>query len=172
MQRIVPSLLIAARVLAILAVLALLFTLWMEGIGVGFTCFDTCYTPAQYFTNKAPSAFFSPTPTIVLAALALVVFLVFCLATRQPWRALIVLLHFLVGGLLGIVVLNILVQYGRATVPVDPEGGLLIEHPVMDWARQWAQTIVLLGVVWSGGLACLEWGCRWRRVVSALPSSR
>jgi hypothetical protein len=42
MQRVVPALHIATRVLAILAVLALLFTLWAEGLGVAFTCFDTC----------------------------------------------------------------------------------------------------------------------------------
>jgi hypothetical protein len=94
----------------------------------------------------------------------LVIFLIYCLATRQPWRALIVLLFFLVGGLLGVAALNALVEHGRATVAIDAESGLLIEDSVVAWAEQWAQTVLLLGVVWAGGLACLEWGRRWRRL--------
>ncbi len=163
MQRIVPFLLIATRVLAILAALGLFFTLWAEGLDTGFTCFDTCPTPAQYFPRKIPNALFSLAPCIAFATLALAVFLVYCLATRQPRRALIVLLFFLVFGLLGVTLLNALVQNGRTTVAVDPEVGLLVEHSVMDWADQWAGTVLLLGAAWVGGLACLEWGRRWGR---------
>ena len=164
MQRVALALHITARVLSILAALALLFTLWGEGLGVGFACFDTCYTPQDYFPRQLPFTMFLLTPCAVLAALALVIFLIYCLATRQPWRALIVLLFFLVGGLLGVAALNALVEHGRATVPIDAESGLLIEDSVVAWAEQWAQTVLLLGVVWAGGLACLEWGRRWRRL--------
>jgi len=162
MQRVVPSLLLAARALGILAVLALLFTLWAEGLETGFSCFDTCSPPAQYFPRKVPNALFDLAPCIVLAAVALLVFLVYCLLTRQFWRAFIVLVFFLVVGLLGMSTLDALVRYGRTTVAVDGETGLLVEHSVMDWAHRWAQTVVLLGVVWSGGLVCLQWGHRWR----------
>jgi len=62
------------------------------------------------------------------------------------------------------IALNALVEHGRATVPIDAESGLLIEDSVVAWAEQWAQTVLLLGVVWAGGLACLEWGRRWRRL--------
>jgi hypothetical protein len=170
MRRVIPALHIAARVLATLAALALLFTLWAEGLGVGFTCLDTCYTPEQYFPNKVPSAIFALIPTIVLATLALVAFLVYCLATRQFWRALTVLLFFVIVGLVGVAALNALVQYGRATVAVDPESGLLVDDSVMEWANKWALTVLLFGVVWAGGLACLEWGRRWRRLSQPAPS--
>jgi hypothetical protein len=164
MRRVVPALLIAARVLGILAVLALLFTLWGEFILWGLTCADNCSTPEQYFNGKVPSALFFLGPCIVLAALALALFLVYCLATRQARRAIVVLLFFLVGGFLGVAALTALVEYGRATVPVDVETSLLIERQVVDWARQWALAILLIAVVWSGGLACLEWGHRWDRL--------
>ncbi len=98
-------------------------------------------------------------PCLALATLALALFLTYCLTTRQGWRALIVLLVFLVGGLLGAVALNALLQYGNATRQVT-ESGFLVEGPARAWARQWALAILFLAVVWSGSLACLEWGRR------------
>src|SRR5262245_22380812 len=163
MRRVVSSLLIVARVLGILAVLALLYTSYVVFLLVNFTCFDICPTRERYFPRQLSTAISVLGPCIVLAALALVVFLVYCLATRQIWRAVITLLFFLVVTLIGIAVLNALVDYGRATVPVWPESDILTEHQVMDWANQWALTVLLFGVVWAGGLACLEWGHSWRR---------
>jgi hypothetical protein len=98
-----------------------------------------------------------------LATLTLAFFQTYCLATRQPRRALIVVLVFLVGGLLGAIALNALLQYGRVTRQVT-ESGFLVEGPARAWAPQWALAIVFLAVVWSGGLACLEWSRRWPRL--------
>ena len=170
MQRVAPSLHIAARILATLAVLALLFTLWAEDFDTGFTCFDTCPTPAQYFPDRLPNALLAVAPCIAFAALALVAFLVYCYATRQFWRALTVLLFFVIVGLVGVIALNALVQNGQTTVPVDPESGLLVDGSVMEWAHQWALTVLLLTVVWVGGLASLEWGRRWSRLSQPAPS--
>jgi hypothetical protein len=164
MQRVTPSLHTATRVLTTLAVLALLFTLWAEDFDTRFTCFETCPTPAQYFPWKPPGALFALAPSIVFATLALVAFLVYCFATRQFRRALTVLLFFVIVGLVGVIALDALLQYGQTTVAVDPEGGLLVEDSVMAWANQWALTVLLFAVVWVGGLASLEWGHRWRRV--------
>jgi hypothetical protein len=155
---------IATRVLAILAVLALAFTLWAGSLLVGFTCFDSCPTREQYFPHQLSTAMFLLGPCIVLATLALFVFLAYCLATQQPRRALITLLYFIVVVLLGAVALNALVQYGQATVSVYDESSVLIEDSIVAWARQWTLSILLLGVVWSGGLACLEWSRRWKRL--------
>ena len=170
MQRVAPSLHIAARILATLAALALLFTWWAEDFDTGFTCFEICPTPEQYFPWKVPGALIALALSVVFAALALVAFLVYCFATQQFWRALTVFLFFVIVALVGVVALNALLQYGQTAVAVDPGSGLLVEDSVMAWANQWAVTVLLLAVVWAGGLACLEWGRRWRRLRQPAPS--
>jgi hypothetical protein len=47
MRQVTPALHIAARILALLAALALLFTLWAEDFDTRFTCFETCPFPEQ-----------------------------------------------------------------------------------------------------------------------------
>lgn len=160
MQRVVPSLLIVARVLGILALLAGLFIGYLAaGPVAGFTCFDSCPTRDVFFSTFIPAAMRLMLFCVPLPALALLFFLVYCLATRQPWRALIVLLVFIVGGLLGFVALNGLVEQARTTLPVNEYG--LVDS---SWASMWGRTLLLLAVLWSGGLACLEWGRRWGRL--------
>ncbi|HEY7092537.1 MAG TPA: hypothetical protein VH393_05125, partial [Ktedonobacterales bacterium] len=144
--------------------------LWAEDFDTSFTCFDTCPTPEQYFPWKAPGALFALAPSIAFASLALLAFLIYCFATRQLWRALTVFLFFVIVGLVGVIALNALLQYGQTSVAVDPESGLLAEDSVMEWANQWALTVLLLAVVWVGGLASLEWGRRWRRLSQPAPS--
>jgi hypothetical protein len=162
MQRVVPAVLIASRVLASLAVLvALLEGLLLSTLVVGFTCFDSCPTRAQFFSNRVLGTLTLLSPCIVLAALALALFFVHCFATRQLRRALIVLLFFLLGGLLGVAVLTALAQYGQATPPVDEESDVLVAGPVVAWAQQWGLAVLLIGVVWSGGLSGLQWGREW-----------
>ena len=170
MQRVVPALHIATRVLAILAALALLFTLWAEDFDTSFTCFEMCPFPEQYFPDKLLGALIALAPSSVFAALALGAFLIYCFATQQFWRALTVLLFFVIVGLAGVIALNALLQYGQTTVAVDPDSGLLVEESVTAWANQWALTVLLFAVVWVGGLASLEWGRRWRRLSQPMPS--
>jgi hypothetical protein len=110
--------------------LALLFPLWVEMLGWVFSCFDSCSASAQLVPNNVASVLFALALCIALAAVALALFLVYCLATRQPWRALIVLLFFLLGGLFDVTAVNALVPYGQATVPLHPETDLLFEHRV------------------------------------------
>lgn len=162
MQRIAPSLLVAARVLAILSVLAGLAAGLLANALVTLICFDSCPDAEGYFSMVGPAAARLLTPCIALAALALALFLAYCLATRQFRRAVIVFFVFLVGVLLGVAALNALLQHARATLPV--EDGVLFGHAVVEWARQWALAILLIAGVWSAGLACLEWGRRWERL--------
>ena len=164
MQRVAPALHVTARILATLAALSLLFTWLAEDFDTSFTCFEMCPFPEQYFPDKLLGALIALAPSSVFAALALVAFLIYCFATRQFWRALTVFLFFVIVGLVGVIAINALLQYGQTTVAVDPESGLLVDDSVMDWANQWALTVLLFAVVWVGGLASLEWGQRWRRV--------
>jgi hypothetical protein len=165
MQRVILSLLIASRIVAILAVLAAFFIGYIAaGPVAGFTCFDTCPTRDDFFSTFVPAAVRLMLWCVPVPALALVLFLVYCLATRQLWRALIVLLVFIAGGLLGFAVLNGLVEQARTTLPVNEYG--LVDS---SWASMWGGTLLLVAMLWSGVLACLEWGRRWRR--SSQPTS-
>lgn len=163
MQRAVSAVFIASRILAILAVLAGLAAGLLANALASLICFDTCPPAEGYFSGVGQGAVRLLTPCVALAALALAPFLAYCLATRQLWRAVIVVIFFPVGGLLGTVALNALLQHARATLPVTADG-LLVETPLLAWVRQWALAILLIAVVWSGGLACLEWGRRWVRL--------
>ena len=142
--------------MAILAVLGAFFIGFVAMAGAGFTCFDYCPTRDDFLATFVPAARRLLLWCVPLLALALVLFLVYCLATRQPWRALIVLLVFTAGGLLGFAVLNGLVGQARTTLPVNEYG--LVDS---SWATRWAGTLLLLATIWTGGLACLEWGRRW-----------
>jgi hypothetical protein len=63
MQRIAPSLHFAARVLAILAVVAGLLTGCVVSYAISvFACFDTCSTPDYYFTYTIPAEMRLMTP--------------------------------------------------------------------------------------------------------------
>jgi hypothetical protein len=162
MQQGVSTVHIASRVLASLAVLvALLEGLLLSTAVVGFTCFDSCPTRAQFFSNIVPRTLTFLSPCIVLAAVALALFFVYCFLTQQPRRAFIVLLVFLVGGLLGVTVLTALARYGQATAPVDAESGVLLADAAVAWAELWGVAVLLIGVVWSGGLAGLQWSRAW-----------
>jgi hypothetical protein len=154
--------LIAARVLAILAVLAGLAAGFLANTFTAFTCFDTCPAAEGYISNVGQGAIQLLTPCVALATLALALFLAYCLATRRFRRAVMVFLVFFVGVLLGVAALNALLQHARATLPI--EDGVLFGHAVVEWARQWALAILLIAGVWSGGLPCLEWGRRWERL--------
>jgi hypothetical protein len=157
MQRVVPILLIVVRIAAILAVLGSIFIGLLASMVAGFTCFDTCPTRDDFFATFVPAAMRLLLWCVPLPALALVLFLVYCLATRQPRRALIVLLAFIAGGLLGFAALNGLVEQARTTLPVNEYG--LVDS---SWPARWAGILLVVAMLWSGGLACLEWGRRWR----------
>jgi hypothetical protein len=163
MQRNVPPLLIATRVLAILAVLAGLAAGLLLNVVATLVCIDSCPLARNFPSHLDLNSVGLLIPCLALATLALAFFLAYCLAVRQGWRALIVLLVSLVGGLIGAAALDALLQYGNATSEVT-ESGFLVGGPARAWTRQWALATLFAAVVWSGCLACLEWGRRWRRL--------
>jgi hypothetical protein len=156
MQRFVPALLVASRVLAICAVLAgLIAGLLASTILVGFTCFDSCPSRAD-FLNRMPAEARLLIPCVVLAALALALFLAYCLDTRQQRRANVATLFFLVGGLSGVAALAALVKIAQATLPIN-EDNPQFAQAVVGWAQVWGVSLLLVAVVWSGVLAALQW---------------
>jgi hypothetical protein len=158
MQRSIPFLHAAARVLAIVAVLAGLAVGLLMNAATFIICFDVCPSPDAYFSQSGMDPLSLLTPCVAFAAFAL--FFGYCLATRQRRRALIVFLVLVVGGLVGMTALGALTQHARATLPVT-EGGLLVEGPLTAWAHQFAFAYTVALVVWTGTLAGLEWGRHW-----------
>jgi hypothetical protein len=159
MRQVVQFLPYVTRGLAICAVLAGLAAGLLETFGAGFVCFDTCPTRADYFARLGPTAVLLMTPCIVIEALAMAAFLAYCLATRQPWRAVSSLLILLVGGLVGVAALIALAQHAQATLPVrgSVEGDILVETPLETWAQEWGWALTLVAGAWSGVLAYLQW---------------
>lgn len=159
MRQVVQVLHFASRGLAVCALLAGL-ALGLLGIQfAGFICFDTCPTRDAYFAGLGPRTVRAMTPCLVLAVLAVAIFLLYCLATRQARRVVISLLFLLVGGLVGVAALGALAQHAQATLPVwgGDAGDLLRETPASEWARQWALALTLVWGTWSGILAYLQW---------------
>ncbi len=156
MRRSILALLIMSRVLAVCAVLAgLAAGLLASTILVGFTCFDSCPSRTD-FLSRMPAEARLLIPCVVLAALALLFFLAYCLDTRQPRRANVAILFFLAGGLIGVAALAGLVQIAHATLPIH-EDSPEFAHAVVGWAQLWGLSLLLVAVVWSGVLAALLW---------------
>ena len=157
MQKVAQFLHVASGVLAICAVLAgLAAGLFMATFGSALICFDTCPTREDFFSPRGPIAVQLMTPCVVLAVLALVAFVAYCLVTRQGRRVVMPILFLLVGGLIGFAALDALLQHGQATLPVG-EDGLVAETPAQAWAQLWGLALTLVAGAWSGVLAYLQW---------------
>lgn len=148
---------LASQVLAICAVLAAIAAgLLQATIIAAIICVDTCSPRTSYFLYVGPDAVQLMTPCIVLDVLAVATFLAYCLATRQARRAVISLLFLLVGGLVGVAVLDALLQHAQATLPVEGDG-ILVRDPAQAWAQLWGLALTLVAGAWSGVLAYLQW---------------
>ena len=160
MQRVGPSPLVLARVVAILAVLAALLPgCAMSWFVAAFACFDMCSTPDYYFALLAPCEALLMLPCVALAAFAVAVFVPYCQAAHQTGRALCVFLFFLVGGLLGAAVLYGLAQL--ALVSVSSADSLHVDQQAANWMGLWTPALLLVTVAWSGTLAVLQWPAEW-----------
>ena len=156
MQKVGQFLPYVVRGLAICAVLAGLAPGLLAVTFGGFVCVDSCPTRSDYFARLGPNTVPWMTPCVVLEMLAVAVFLLYCLATRQARRAVLALLVLLVGGLVGVAALSALAQHAKATLPGDV-GDLLVEGPLGAWERQWGLALMLVAGAWSGVLAYLQW---------------
>lgn len=159
MQPVGSSPFVVARVPAILAVLAALLTgCPMSWFALGFACFDYCYSPDVYFAQVAPREALVMLPCVVLAALALAVFVPYCQATHQTGRALLVFLFFLLG-LVGAAAFYGLAQLALAIL--SSSDSLDVNQQAADWYRLWTFALILVAIVWSGTLAVLQWPAEW-----------
>jgi hypothetical protein len=159
MRQVVGFLPVVTRGLAICAVLAGLGAGLLDVIAAGFVCVDSCPTRDFYVSYLGPSRARFMTPCVVLEVLAVAVFVLYCLATRQSRRAGIAVLVLLVGGLVSFATLDALLQYAQATLPSATSAGgeVLLAGPVEAWEEQWAWAITLVAGAWSGVLAFVQW---------------
>jgi hypothetical protein len=160
MRKLARFLLIASRFLAIVAILAGVGAgLYEATIGRFIACFDNCPVPGDYFANQGPAAVQQMTPCVVIEALAVVIFLAYCAATRQPRRAVISLLALLIGGLVGGVALYAFLEHGQASVSLthDQYYAYFVERSLETWVTLWGLGLMVVAGVWSGVLARLQW---------------
>lgn len=147
---------LTSRFLAICAMLAGLVAGFLEAVvGATIICVDSCPPRDAYFSDLGPIAVRIMTPCVVLAVLALVAFVAYCLATRQARRVVMPILFLLVGGVIGVAALDALLQHGQATVGTDQ--GFLLSAPAQAWAGLWGLSLTLVAGAWSGVLARLQW---------------
>jgi hypothetical protein len=159
MRKVARFLLIASRFLAIVAILAGVGAGLLYAMFGGLICLDTCPEPWVYFANQGPTAVRVMTPCVVIEALAVVIFLAYCAATRQPRRAVISLLVLLIGGLVGGVALYAFLEHGQASVSLthDQYYAYFVERSLETWVTLWGLGLMVVAGVWSGVLARLQW---------------
>lgn len=100
------------------------------------------------------------TPCFALELLALVTFLGYCAATRQPRRAIAVILIALAVGLTAVIALNALFRQGQDTFVGRYD--FLPEDTGVAWLQQWGRAIMAAADIWAGSLVCLQWPAEWR----------
>jgi hypothetical protein len=159
MGKVIQVLPYISRSLAICAVLAGLVVGLLEVYISPLVCFDSCPDRAFYFSYLGPTAVRLMTPCIVLAVLAMAVFVTYCLATRQGGRAVLAFLVLLVGGLAGVAALAGLLQHAQATLPSysGSDCCALLPDQLRAWDSLWGWALAVVAGAWSGVLAYLQW---------------
>lgn len=159
MQRVTLVLLYISRTLAICAILAGLGPGCLEASFAGLVCADQCPAPEFYVANFGSGDVELMKPFIVIEALAMTLFLVYCLATRQVRRTVIVLVVLLVGGLVGVAALVALAQHARAMLPdVVTEANYYTYMDQLEaLGTEWGFALMLVAGVWSSLQIFLQW---------------
>ena len=159
MRIVARVLLLASRFLAIIAHLAGLGAgLLVATLGSAFVCVDSCPVPFIYFANQGSTAVRIMTPCVVAEALALLLFLAYCAATRQLRRAILPTSVFVVLGVICVVALNALMLHGQTSVPLTFDGYFTDSKSLEAWVSQWGLALMVASGAWTGLLAYLQWG--------------
>jgi hypothetical protein len=156
MRKLAGFLLIASRFLAIIALLVGVGAGLLGAVTGGFVCFDNCPEPGVYFANQGPITVRVMTPCIVLEMIALLLFLAYCVSTRQGSRAIRQVIVLLVVGLVGVVALYFFMLHGQASLPLTQYDSFQ-EGPLVAWEGQWGLALAVAAGAWSGILAYLQW---------------
>lgn len=146
-----------SRFFAVCAIITAVAAGFLEAtLLAGFACFDVCPPPARYFSHLFPTLALLLAPCLVLALLALLAFLWHCGARGQRSRANKQVIYFLVGGVIGAVVVGGAGLLAQALLPVTSDG-LLQEQPLVTWAQLLGLIIMAVAALWTGILVRLSW---------------
>ena len=160
-------LLYATRFFAVCAVLAGIGPVLLGLLAAGLVCVDQCphrdatyiggFEQPGYFSGESVGMMSPALPCLVLALVALLLFLAYCVMTHQDGRALIALLVYLVPPIVAYVAFNYTYTQAATSLPIDSDG-FLLEGPLKSFVSQWYVGIGLFLCVWSLALAVLQWG--------------
>ena len=154
-------LLILGRFFAVGAVLLALAAGFLQAwFGAGFVCFDTCPERIFFFPTEGPRAIKYMTPSVACALVALAFFVLYCLVTRQPRRAVKQAVVFVVGGVIAFIALNLILAFGQAHVALIPDGAgntYFDESSLEAWESLWGLALMAVVGAWSIILARLQW---------------
>lgn len=148
----------ATRALTAAAVVAGLFMgLFVNTLAAAFTCFDSCPSPAFFFSALVSSTMWTVAPAVALEVLALAAFVAYCVLSRQRGRAVVAVAVAVIGALVGAAMLAALMRQGQASLPLFPGEDILAEEPLVRWRELWGFAVTGALVIWSGFLTFLLW---------------
>lgn len=154
------TLLILSRLLVVCACIAGVGAGIIQAwLGAGFVCFDTCPEPISFFPTEGPRAIQMMTPCVAIELAALVIFVVYCLVTRQPRRAVKQAVALVGIGVVGVVALNLILAFGQAHVALKSDGvdTYFDESSLVSWESLWGLALMVIVGAWSIILARLQW---------------
>ena len=153
--------LILSRILAVGAVLAAIGAGFIQAwFGAAFVCFDNCPDPFSYFPTEGPQTIKIMTPCVAIELAALALFVIYCLITRQPLRAVKQAITLVALGIVGIIALNLILTAGQAHVALKSDGAgntYFDERSLVSWESLWGLTLLTIVGAWSLILARLQW---------------
>lgn len=155
MRSIVSSILMVARILAVCAGIAgvgagLLFMTFIAGL----TCFNSCPTREQYFTNLPRGTLWVMLPAIVLGGLALLAYSVYCGASHQT--------HAIRLPVVAVAVACVALALFDQVAYVTPN---MYGESLVAWTAVWGLALVAISVAWSWLLVRCAGAVQRREVV-------
>ena len=153
-------LLILSRLLIVGAVIAGLGAGFIQAwFGAAFVCFDTCPDPLFFFPTEGPQVIHIMIPSVAIELAALVIFVLYCLVTRQPRRAVKQAVALVGIGVVAVGALYLILAFGQAHVALKSDGvdTYFDESSLVKWESLWGLALMTIVGAWSIILARLQW---------------
>jgi hypothetical protein len=154
------TLLVLSRLLVVGAVVAGVAAGFIQAwLGAAFVCFDTCPDPTVFFPSEGPKTIQIMTPSVAIELAALVIFVLYCLITRQPRRAIKQAVALVGIGVVAAIALYLILAFGQAHVALKSDGAdtYFDESSVVKWESLWGLALMTIVGAWSIILARLQW---------------
>jgi hypothetical protein len=100
-------------------------------------------------------------PCLVIATVAMLLFILYCVLASQWRRALIVTIYFLAVPALAYMIFAQIYAHAQATLPIDSQDHVLA-GPAIAFRQQWNWSIAYFLSGWIFVLGCMQWAADWR----------